>query len=170
MNVQTGGKHDMSVETLGDTKVVLERFFDAPRDLVWRLWVDPARLPEWWGPRAYETRVEAFELRIGGRWHMVHSDPSGQSPDNEFYGEFREIDPPATLTWTFTWGGMPDAMSIERVEFLEQDGGTLMRATADYGSSEGVAGIIDSGMAEGAAQTYDRFEELLDRVGSTVRR
>ena len=29
---------------------VLEREFDAPRELVWKVWTDPELLPRWYGP------------------------------------------------------------------------------------------------------------------------
>jgi len=46
---------------------VLERVFDAPRELVWRTWTDPALLPRWYGPGA-ETIVHRLELKPGGLW------------------------------------------------------------------------------------------------------
>lgn len=166
-SVDTGGAHPMTIAESG-TCAVLERFFDAPRDLVWRLWTDPAKVAEWWGPRAYETIVEAYDVREGAAWKLVHVDPQDPSVRHEFYGEIREVDPPRSMTWTFTWGGMPDAVSIERVEFFEQDGGTLLRATADYGSPDAVAAVVGSGMEQGASQTYDRFEEILERERATA--
>ena len=46
---------------------VLDRVFDAPRDMVWRAWTDPEILPRWYGPNV-ETIVHKFELRPGGLW------------------------------------------------------------------------------------------------------
>jgi uncharacterized protein YndB with AHSA1/START domain len=44
---------------------VLERVFDAPRELVWKTWADPALLPRWYGPRV-ETIIHRLELKPGG--------------------------------------------------------------------------------------------------------
>ena len=44
---------------------VLERVFDAPRDLVWKAWTDPALLVRWYGPNV-ETVVHRHELKPGG--------------------------------------------------------------------------------------------------------
>ena len=46
---------------------VLEREFDAPRELVWRAWTDPDVLQRWYGPGA-ETTIHKFELQAGGEW------------------------------------------------------------------------------------------------------
>ncbi|VXC82526.1 hypothetical protein BACI71_70628 [Bacillus mycoides] len=35
-----------------DRVLVLERVFDAPRDLVFSMFKEPEHLKQWWGPRA----------------------------------------------------------------------------------------------------------------------
>jgi uncharacterized protein YndB with AHSA1/START domain len=40
---------------------VLERVFDAPRELVWKTWTDPKLLPRWYGPNV-ETIIHRLEL------------------------------------------------------------------------------------------------------------
>ncbi len=46
---------------------VLDRIFDAPRELVWRAWTDPELLHRWYGPGA-ETIIHEFDLKPGGSW------------------------------------------------------------------------------------------------------
>lgn len=46
---------------------ILDRVFDAPRELVWRAWTDPDLLHRWYGPGA-ETIIHEFDLRVGGQW------------------------------------------------------------------------------------------------------
>jgi uncharacterized protein YndB with AHSA1/START domain len=46
---------------------VLDRVFDAPRELVWKTWTDPKLLSRWYGPRA-ETITHRLELKPGGLW------------------------------------------------------------------------------------------------------
>ena len=46
---------------------VLDRVFDAPRDMVWRTWTDPELLQRWYGP-GVETIIHQFDLRPGGEW------------------------------------------------------------------------------------------------------
>jgi len=41
---------------------VLDREFDAPRDMVWKAWTDPKLLSTWYGPNI-ETIIHKFDLR-----------------------------------------------------------------------------------------------------------
>jgi uncharacterized protein YndB with AHSA1/START domain len=40
-----------------EREVVLTRIFDAPRDLEFKLWVDPRHLAQWWGPHGFTNLV-----------------------------------------------------------------------------------------------------------------
>lgn len=46
---------------------ILDRSFDAPRDMVWRAWTDPEILARWYGPNI-ETVIHKFDLKPGGQW------------------------------------------------------------------------------------------------------
>ncbi len=46
---------------------ILDRTFDAPRDLVWRAWTDPDILQRWYGP-GVETIIHQYDLKPGGSW------------------------------------------------------------------------------------------------------
>jgi uncharacterized protein YndB with AHSA1/START domain len=39
-----------------DCEIVLTRTFDAPRELVFQAWTDPAQIAQWWGRLAFATR------------------------------------------------------------------------------------------------------------------
>lgn len=49
------------------TEYVLERTFEAPREMVWRAWTDPELLSRWYGP-GIETIIHDFDLQPGGAW------------------------------------------------------------------------------------------------------
>ena len=51
----------------GRQDIVIKRSFDAPRDVVFKAMTDPALVPNWWGPRKYETIVDVMEPQAGGR-------------------------------------------------------------------------------------------------------
>ena len=36
---------------VGDREIVATRVFDAPRELVFKMWTDPQHIGQWWGPR-----------------------------------------------------------------------------------------------------------------------
>ena len=56
---------------------VLERTFDAPRELVWRTWTDPQLASRWYGPNV-ETIVHRLDLKPGGLW-LVEMRRGGKS-------------------------------------------------------------------------------------------
>ena len=74
---------------------VLERVFDAPRNLVWRTWTEPELLTRWYGPRV-ETIVHRHELKEGGLW-LGEMKWGGNS--NYQRVEFTEVTPPERLVW-----------------------------------------------------------------------
>jgi uncharacterized protein YndB with AHSA1/START domain len=74
---------------------VLERTFDAPRELVWKTWTDPALLARWYGPNV-ETVVHRLDLKPGGLW-LVEMKRGGNSMYQRV--EYTEVTPPARLVW-----------------------------------------------------------------------
>ena len=81
---------------MSDTpEYVIDRVFDAPRDMVWRAWTDPELLAQWYGPRV-ETIIHEFDLTPGGLWlnEMKMGDKSHLSRS-----EFMEIVPLEKLVW-----------------------------------------------------------------------
>ncbi|MCI0415876.1 SRPBCC family protein [bacterium] len=137
-----------------------ERIFDAPRQLVWKLWTDPDLIPQWWGPKKYKTTVEKMDFRPGGVWRFIQQEPNGN--EYAFSGEYREIVPPERLVYTFNFEPIgPGHELIEVVTFEEINGKTKMTNKAIYKTIEDLEGMLRSGMEEGAMETMARFDELL---------
>jgi uncharacterized protein YndB with AHSA1/START domain len=116
---------------------VLERVFDAPRELVWKTWTDPELLPRWYGPNV-ETIIHLLELKPGGLW-LVEMKWAGNSHYQRV--EYTEVTPPERLVWLHSnsdahWNIIPSPMMTDwpRVLLttvtLEEDAGrTRMRLT-----------------------------------------
>jgi uncharacterized protein YndB with AHSA1/START domain len=93
---------------------VLERVFDAPRELVWRTWTDPKLLPRWYGPNV-ETTVHRLELKAGGLW-LVEMKWGGNSMYQRV--EYTEVTPPLRLVWLHSssdanWNIIPSPMMAD---------------------------------------------------------
>lgn len=93
MSIQTDSEIESSAEEL-----VITRVFDAPRDLVFRAWTDPAQLMRWWGPNGFTTPSVTVDLRGGGVFHYCMRAPDGQ--DYWGIGIYREIVPPEKIVYT----------------------------------------------------------------------
>ena len=142
-----------------DQEIVMERVFNAPRELVFKAHTDPNLISQWWGPRRYTTTVDKMDLRVGGVWRFVQHDADGN--EFAFNGVYREIVPPERLSDTFEFEGMPGHVMVETVTFEEQNGKTKVTVTGMYQSVEDRDGMLQSGMEEGANESYERLVELL---------
>src|SRR5260370_32009472 len=79
-------------------ELVLTRVFDAPRELVFKVWTDPKHVARWWGPHRFTNPVCELDLRPGGAI-LIHI----RSPDGIVYpmtGVFQEVVPPERLVFT----------------------------------------------------------------------
>jgi uncharacterized protein YndB with AHSA1/START domain len=85
--------------------------------------------------------------------------PHGDGPD--FYGVYREITPPERLVYTEIFAPFPDVESVVTTVLTEEKGKTRMTVTALYPTIEVRDMVNSTGMAKGAALSYDRIEELV---------
>src|SRR2546421_10417513 len=100
--------------------IVMTRVFDAPRELVFKAYTDPAQVSQWWGLRSHTTRVDAMDVRPGGTWRFVDRDPDGN--EYGFHGVYHEVAPPERLVSTFEFEGMPGHVVLETVTFEDVQG------------------------------------------------
>lgn len=85
----------------GELTVHLRRVLPAPRRVVFRALTEPDELARWWGPHGFTAPGVAVDLHAGGAYRIAMQPPEGDV--FHLSGEFREIDPPARLVYTFRW-------------------------------------------------------------------
>jgi uncharacterized protein YndB with AHSA1/START domain len=148
------------VSTPSDDEIRMTRIFDAPPRLVFEAMTKPEHVKQWWGRlgEGYSVPVCEIDLRVGGRWRFVNRHPQGEAA---FHGEYREITPPSRLVFTEIFEEFPDAVSVVTSELTEENGKTRFTATVRYPSQDVRDAVIKSGMARGAAISYDRLEDLV---------
>jgi len=157
-----GDSGKLTVTTPSDTEIQMTRVFDAPRDLVFEAHSSAEHMKHWWGPRKYETISAEVDFRPGGKWRIVHRGPDGE--EYGFHGEYRELVRPERIVWTFEYEGAPGQVAVETLTLEEHDGKTTLTAISDAGSKEARDAVLESGMTEGAAETFDRLEEYLETL------
>jgi uncharacterized protein YndB with AHSA1/START domain len=77
--------------------LVLTRVFDAPRELVWKAWTDPAQVEQWWGPKGFSNPRCEWNARPKGSIRI-----DMRAPDGVVYpmsGVFQEIVEPERLVF-----------------------------------------------------------------------
>lgn len=72
-----------------DQELVITRFFDAQRELVWKAWTKSEHLMQWWGPKYFTAPVIKIDFRVGGKYLWCMRSPEGE----EYWstGIYREI-------------------------------------------------------------------------------
>ena len=138
----------------------MSRVFDAPRELVWKIYTDPVLTPDWWGPRYLTTVVEKMDVKVGGVWRFIQKDAKGN--EYAFNGVYKEVKAPERLTYTFEFEPVAGHISTDTIVFEElPDRKTKVTARTTFDTLEDLEGMLQSGMEEGSVETWDRLEELL---------
>jgi uncharacterized protein YndB with AHSA1/START domain len=161
MNDESGSTYETIISTPSDTEIRIERVFDATPELLWECHSDPELLSRWLGPNRLKMTVEQFDFRVGGSYRYVHSDDEGN--EYVFFGEFLEIEPVESMTWTFNFVMDPQPPpSIDRIRFEPAaDGVTKMVSVSEFESMAMRDGMIQSGMEKGVVEGHHRLDTLL---------
>jgi len=89
--------NDAEVE-LQDRELVISRIFDAPKELVFKVWTEPEHIKNWWGPGPFTAPRCEVDLRPGGEYVYVMRSPDGQ--EFPVQGKFVEIVKNEKLVYT----------------------------------------------------------------------
>jgi uncharacterized protein YndB with AHSA1/START domain len=144
--------------TPSDREIVMTRVFDAPRALVFDAYTNPEHLPHWFGPRGWTLPVCEIDLRPGGAWRFVLRGPDGA--EMGMRGVYQQIAPPERLVSTESFDDYPGE-TLNTLILSEEDSKTTYTVTVLYPSKEVRDAVLESGMQEGAAESFDRLAEYL---------
>ncbi len=91
--------NDSNADVATKTKdLIVERIFDAPRELVWKVWTEAEHLKHWWGPADYTAPEIQVDLEVGGSYLWCMESADGHQ--NWISGVYQEITPPERLVLT----------------------------------------------------------------------
>ena len=135
----------------------LTRVLPAPRSLVWRMLTKPDELAKWWGPHGFSMPGVELDLRVGGRYRFTMQPPEGEA--FHLVGEFREVDPPARLVYTFVWEEPTpdDRETLVTLSLRGLDGSTEVRLTQGPFATEERRALHEGGWTE----SFERLEEVI---------
>ena len=126
----------MTEQTDATNAVVIERTFNAPLALVWRMWTDADAFASWYGPTGASIPFAEFDVRVGGRRRLCMEMTTPDGPMRMWFGgEYRAVEPPNRLVYseqTTDENGNADDDSHTtevRVEFFEVADGTRVVLT-----------------------------------------
>lgn len=138
-----------------DRDLTIVRTFDAPRDLVYKMFAEAEHALKWMGPRAYPAIHYQQDVRVGGKWRGCLR--SIENPEKELWqgGEFKEIDPPHKMVFTFAWDGEPETI----VTIILTPEGTKTRMVFHQTPFESAGSRDGHGLGWNSA-----FDRLADRL------
>jgi uncharacterized protein YndB with AHSA1/START domain len=97
----------------------------ADRETLFRAWTDPAELVHWWRmeENGWSFAGASIDLRVGGRFRLGMTNPEGKT--HVAVGEYREIDRPNRLSFTWDWDDPDSALgeTLVTVEFNDAGAG-----------------------------------------------
>ena len=141
----------------------LERDLPAPRSLVFRMHAEAEQWRRWWGPEGFGVASIEVDLHVGGGYRIGMQPPQG----DPFFltGEFREVEPPARLAYSFVWEE-PDSDDQETLvtfslEDLGEERTRVVVLQAPF-ATEARRALHTQGWTE----TLDRLQQLIAEVNT----
>jgi uncharacterized protein YndB with AHSA1/START domain len=105
--------------------VHVDTFIAAPPQRVFQAFTDPQQLLQWWGHGEYRTTEFRIDLCPGGSWRCAGVSADGKPFHVE--GEYREVEIPKLIVYTWRKSWMPNVESLVRVEISAENSGTHVR-------------------------------------------
>jgi uncharacterized protein YndB with AHSA1/START domain len=143
--------------TTGANEIIQEITIAASANRIFEALTDPDQRKAWWGAegRFQATHVES-DLRVGGKWLMSGTGLGGRPFTVK--GEYRAVEPPRLLAFTWLPSWQPNASeSLVRFELFEKNGVTTVRLT-------------HSGLTPEGAQAHQGWPQILGWLKAYVER
>ena len=126
--------------TREDDALVIVEVFDAPRELVFRNWIEPDHVTAWFAPDGFTVTHCEIDARAGGRWRVEYRSDSGEAFVE--WGEFQEVIYPERLVFSL----------------MRESGNSRSRTTTSV-----VVTFTDQGTKTEVAFRQTGFDSTLDR-------
>ena len=151
---------------VGDREIRGTRVFDAPRELVWKVWTEPEHVARWWGPLGFTTTTHKMEVKPGGVWRFVMHGPDGRDYQNQI--TYLEVVKPERLVYRHgepegeaALGPEPVSFAVT-VTFTEEDGRTRLEMRSVFPSAKARDFVVENyGAVRGMHETLGRLEQYL---------
>ena len=152
-----------------ELEVVITRTFDAPRELVFRMWTEPEHFARWWGPKGFTNPVCELDARPGGAI-LVHM----RAPNGVVYpltGTFREVVPSERIVFTCIAEdaeGNAALDEITTVTFAAEGSKTKVTVRSKAVGIAPAAPFMLAGMEKGWSQSFDRLADVSGKAATAA--
>ena len=153
--------------TVGERReLVITQVLDAPREVVFKAWIDPKQMAKWWGPKGFTNPVCEMDVRPGGALRIVMRGPG--RVDHPMTGVFCVIVEPERLVFTAVARDKQDnplLESLTTVAFAKHGGKTKLTVQASAVGLAPVAPQMLEGREAGWTQSLERLANHVSRIG-----
>ena len=148
-----------NASTTVDREITATRVFDAPRELVWKVWTEPEHIIKWWGPNGFTSTINKMEVKPGGVWQFIMHSPDGVNFENKII--YVEVEKPYRLVYDHVSG--PKFHVTVTLE--EEDGKTKLTMQMLFDTAAERNRTIEIFNAvEGLNQTIGKLKEYLTKI------
>ena len=133
------------------TVLVVRRVFAAPRQQVFRAWIEPRALERWLRPRGLSMTVGTLEAHVGGSFRFDLE--NGQS----ISGTYLNFVPPEKLVFTWSGEAIQGRETIVTLDFLDKGSVTEVVLTHERLDTPELLAIFSSGWSP----MFDTLAEIL---------
>jgi uncharacterized protein YndB with AHSA1/START domain len=146
-------------------KLLVERVFDAPVEMVWKAWTQSDLLDQWWAPKPWKANTVSMDFREGGNWFYYMEGPDGSRHYCKV--DYKSIVPNSSFTGY-------DCFADEKGERLTDPPGmdwkcvfkaagntTKVEVEVTFATEDDLKKIVEMGFKEGFAMAHTNLDELL---------
>ena len=173
----------LTKESSGKEQFVINRSFDAPLEVMFKVWTDPNHFSKWLAPTGFDMTFVRADIKTGGNSFYFMSGPGGA---HKMYGRvsYLEVTPPNRIVYTqqfceenekitrhpmsSTW---PETMLT--TVLLSEEGPDKTRVTVTWEatgnvSREELETFIKArgGMTQGWTGSFDKLEAYLEALST----
>ncbi|APU68835.1 SRPBCC family protein [Christiangramia flava] len=147
-------------------KILVEKEFAAPLDIVWSAWTRAETLDKWWGPKPWNAKTKEMQFRKGGSWLYAMQGPEGEEHFSK--AEFQEVIPEQRFVSDDYFcdenGKINEDFGKSKwiVEFEPEGAHTLVKIETVYDSEEIMEQMLNMGFQEGFAAGLLQLDDYLE--------
>jgi uncharacterized protein YndB with AHSA1/START domain len=127
------------METPQTIQLNVSKDFPVPADRLYKAWIDPEALKQWWHPMGNTLQQATTDPKVGAPVEYVFASEQG-AHSFTIHGEYKEVQEGARLVYTWNWQlptpTVGDSEFLLTVVFSDQGEGSRIAVTQDNFTSE----------------------------------
>jgi uncharacterized protein YndB with AHSA1/START domain len=151
----------------GNRDLSITRTITAPRAAVWRCWVEPELLKQWYCPKPWFVSHAELDVRPGGRNYVVMNGPNGE--ENRLPGQYLDVRQGERLVFTDAfdgdWRPAGKPFMVGFVELTDAPGGG---ARMLWGARHWSEADREQHLAMGFEQGWNAAADQLEALAKTL--